>query len=307
MKLHVPALAKIAAGIDDDKTHAQAVAELVKIAKTEQPQARGIVGDWTVVEKNADRTVRRRVISTEVKDRSGDRMMVDGWDLTNYHANPVILLNHDRKGLSVGKSMVTKDLAGRELFATAEAPPKGVYPMADVVWGLVEFGTMKASSVGFRPTVYTIPKSEGERKELGLGPTGVFYRQQELTEWSVVTVPDNQQAVERGLKDLVDQGHIKAEQAQAFDERVLRATERDILKRLGISVGVESPEREKTIEEQLAGMQAALERVIVEKIEALGGRLAAGKAAPLPDVERRDYTALMGAINLTIQRLNGGK
>jgi hypothetical protein len=44
------------------------------------------------------------VISTASVDRYGDTVAVDGWKLTNFRKNPVVLWMHDNTMLPVGKA-----------------------------------------------------------------------------------------------------------------------------------------------------------------------------------------------------------
>jgi len=45
------------------------------------------------------------VISTDAVDRDGDIIEVDGWEIDNYLANPVVLWAHDYRGVPVGRAL----------------------------------------------------------------------------------------------------------------------------------------------------------------------------------------------------------
>src|SRR3979490_2369715 len=42
------------------------------------------------------------IISTEVTDRAGEIVKQDGWDLTHYKNNPIVLWGHDYYSLPIG-------------------------------------------------------------------------------------------------------------------------------------------------------------------------------------------------------------
>ena len=44
------------------------------------------------------------VISTGAVDRDRDTIAVDGWDLSNYRKNPVVLFAHDYSSLPIGRT-----------------------------------------------------------------------------------------------------------------------------------------------------------------------------------------------------------
>jgi HK97 family phage major capsid protein/HK97 family phage prohead protease len=125
------------------------------------------------------------VASTEDEDRMSDRVLVSGWDLANYRRNPVVLLNHDRSSLPVGRGRAY--VVGKQLMLDAsfdEGDPRG----QDVVRKL-DAGVLNAVSVGFLARRVTPNK---------LG--GVDVLEAELTEVSVVTVPANPNAVLQSVR-----------------------------------------------------------------------------------------------------------
>src|SRR5579884_4075016 len=131
-------------------------------------------------------TVRRATftISTGDVDREGDTIDPNGWDLENYRKNPVVLFGHDYKSLPIAKA-IDVHVTPRGLVATAEFPPPGVHPQADQVWGLMQFGLLNATSVGFRPI----------EREYDHQRKGWNYLRQELLEFSIVPVPANANAL----------------------------------------------------------------------------------------------------------------
>lgn len=119
-------------------------------------------------------------ISTDGIDRDKDVISIDGWDVTSYKQNPVVLFGHDYHSLPVGKSISIvsgkKSLDAEVEFASAE-----IYPFAETVRRMVAGGFLNAASVGFKPKKYAYNE---ERR-------GVDVLESELLEWSIVPVPAN--------------------------------------------------------------------------------------------------------------------
>ena len=127
-------------------------------------------------------------ISTDSKDRDNDIIRQDGWDLTSYVKNPVVLLNHKSNELPVAKC-VGIGVEDGKLKATIEFVP-ATYPIvgdtAEAVFQLCKSGYMNATSVGFRPLKWDWSDGDDD---------GIVYTRQELLEFSIVSVPSNPQAL----------------------------------------------------------------------------------------------------------------
>lgn len=138
------------------------------------------------------------VASAELADRYGDVILVTGefrgkrygagWQLGEFHANPVLLAFHNAKAPAVGAVEAWRDDAARRLMARVT--------FADTTLGrelahLYSERVMRAFSVGFLPAhgkVYE-PESDAERRAWGLGPGGLLFAEQALLELSAVNVP----------------------------------------------------------------------------------------------------------------------
>jgi HK97 family phage prohead protease len=138
-------------------------------------------------------------ISTGAVDRDRDTVSVDGWNLDNYRKNPVVLWAHDYSSLPVGRAETIIARNG-QLVARMEFVPKEISPFAEAVRQLVEGGWVKATSVGFRPTEWTINEDRG----------GFDFKRQELLEFSIVPVPSNPEALIQASAAGVDITPIKA-------------------------------------------------------------------------------------------------
>lgn len=123
----------------------------------------------------------RVICSSESVDRSGEIVVQDGIDLSNYLNNPVVLWQHDARE-PIGRS-IDIGLSAGQLVATVEFAPAGVSAEADKICGLVKAGVINAVSIGFTP-METEPLDKANPKK---GPQK--YLKSELCELSFVSVP----------------------------------------------------------------------------------------------------------------------
>ncbi len=114
------------------------------------------------------------IISTMDVDRHGESVDVNGWDLTHYKTNGVVLWAHDYGGLPIGvcTSIATQD---GKLRAQGKFVPGDANPFAQQVRKLYDFGAVKATSVGF----------------IAEETNGNVITKAELLEFSFVPVPAN--------------------------------------------------------------------------------------------------------------------
>lgn len=124
--------------------------------------------------------IRDVVGSSGAMDRHGDRVNPDGWDLANFKKNPVIFVNHDSRGLPIGKAINVRMKNGQLLF---DIQFSKTLPKAQEVWGLVKEKIMQAWSVGF--IVLEWGKAGGDYS----------IEKQELLELSIVGIPANPEAM----------------------------------------------------------------------------------------------------------------
>lgn len=118
------------------------------------------------------------IISTEDVDRQGEIVMQNGWDLTHYKNNPVVLFAHDYSQLPIGCAdevyVENKKLIAKGRFASAEANP-----VAQQCRKLYDEKILRTTSVGF------IPREMDGNK----------ITKAELLEFSLVPVPANPNAL----------------------------------------------------------------------------------------------------------------
>ncbi len=131
-------------------------------------------------------------ISTEEVDRDSDTLSADGWELTNYQHNPVVLWAHQYGAPPIARA-TTVWVQDRELHAIDHFAEREVYPFADTIFQLVKGGYLNAASVGFLPISFERldPNSQDEARADRGRMGGVDFTEQELLEHSIVPVPSN--------------------------------------------------------------------------------------------------------------------
>ena len=135
------------------------------------------------------------MVSTEAIDRDGDIIRAAGGRFDNYLKNPVVLLGHDYHDLPVAKTIEIIVLPGKGVRVTFQFPEWGLYEKADTTRKLWDAGFLNAASIGFVPV-----------KSINLNPSEPWgpkeFVEWELLEWSIVTVPANQEALRLALDNI---------------------------------------------------------------------------------------------------------
>lgn len=138
-------------------------------------------------------------ISTSAVDRDGEVLEPKGLFSKNYEKNPIVLFNHNSMALPIGKcvSLVRgeKDITAKTVFAERpkDYPPDAEW-LPDTVLSLFQQGMLNSFSVGFNPIDMPRSASPKDVEKFGEGVRRVFGKW-ELLEYSVVTIPANQEAV----------------------------------------------------------------------------------------------------------------
>jgi HK97 family phage prohead protease len=185
------------------------VPTVLDLADWKQRVQGGDDGTQTIVRKqavaNAEDIGERRIkftISTGDVDRENDRLRSDGWVLTAYRKNPVVMFAHDYKQLPVARAISIEEEDGR-LVSTAEFATADLNPFADTVYRMIKGGFLNAVSVGFRPQKFKSAERDNGRQ-------GFDFEEQELLEYSVVPIPANPHALIAASKDGIDVEPITA-------------------------------------------------------------------------------------------------
>jgi HK97 family phage prohead protease len=122
------------------------------------------------------------VISTSDVDRQGDSVKQDGWDLSFYKMNPIVLWAHDYAMLPIGMA-TSIEIKDGKLIAEGKFAPAEANPFAQQVRKLYDLGMINTTSVGFIPKEYDGQKSSK------------LIAKAELLEFSFVPVPANPYAL----------------------------------------------------------------------------------------------------------------
>ena len=103
-----------------------------------------------------DSRTRKFIISTNAKDRHGTVLNVKKWNLKNYKKNPIVGYAHDIYGgmcsspdpdkiIGTGKVYLEDDL----LMGEVTFEPADINEFAEKILKNVDFGTLRATSLGF--------------------------------------------------------------------------------------------------------------------------------------------------------------
>ena len=149
------------------------------------------------------------VASDGTRDSAGTVLNQDNWDLKRFNSNGVIGYQHKVYGgwddtdnpdniIGKGHAYIEESNGKKRLLVDVEFEPEGMNELADKVYRKLEFGTLKAVSVGFMPLGGDFGK--GEESADGSKPT-YYYRGQELVEVSVVNIPANPNALRRSMEE----------------------------------------------------------------------------------------------------------
>lgn len=204
------------------------------------------------------------VISTEDPDRDGDIVKANGIDLEDYQKNPVVLFAHDSRSLPIGVSLKVykqaKQTKAVVMFFDDQIDNTGT---SETIYRYVVAGGIKGASIGFRTIKARYPEAK-EAEELGMGKYGVIFEKIALLEWSVVTIPANQNALRsKGLSD----ANIKG----LKDLGVVSEDEEE----LGIDDVLEDDEQSKKLDEAIILLKALSDRlnVIDEKVKDIESKM----------------------------------
>jgi len=155
----------------------------------------------------------RWTLSDQSVDRIGDTIDPNGWDLTAYKENPVILWSHDSSAPPIGRMhgpwVINGQLVGDIEFADAST-----YAFADDVFRLVQGGFIKAGSVGFLPTEY---RFSGDKNR----PGGIDFIRQELLEFSITPVPANANALVQAQAKGLNAGVLRGTRSGGASPRIV--------------------------------------------------------------------------------------
>ncbi|GAN84045.1 HK97 family phage prohead protease [Novacetimonas hansenii] len=150
-----------------------------------------ITKDYEILNSDTGSTF---IITNDSMDRDNDIVDANGLDISNYLKNPVVLWGHDSSELPIGKCVnieqVDNGWQATVEFAPSDYPYNGA--KAESIRRSIKDGFLNAVSIGFIPLEWDF------NEEGGLNITKA-----ELTEFSIVSIPSNRDAlvITRSLDD----------------------------------------------------------------------------------------------------------
>jgi HK97 family phage prohead protease len=160
----------------------------------------------TLRDRGSEDNIREFVISNEVEDRHETIIKLSGWDLDQYQRNPVVMYAHAANripdpDLVIGRGKTWFE--GDKLIGSVEFEPGN--PLAEKVMKKIDSGFLRATSVGFFPVEW-----RWGDKEKGEDPAKFYFTRQVLTEFSIVPVGSNPDALKRDLDEFMEKIEIES-------------------------------------------------------------------------------------------------
>jgi len=151
-----------------------------------------------------DDLTREFIISTERKDSHGTVIRMDGWQLEDFNRAGAFYYQHQTTGGFLTDSNpdnalgpATARAEGSILIGVGKFETEDINPLAEKIRKKVDYGTMRATSVGFMP----IAGRWGDEKR-DEDPTTYYFTSQRLAEWSIVHVPSNPDAIKKSMESM---------------------------------------------------------------------------------------------------------
>lgn len=154
------------------------------------------------------------VASDDTKDSAGTVLNQDNWDLRRFNSNGVIGYQHkvyggwddtDNPDNVIGKGVAY--IEDKKLMVDITFEPADINPLADKIYKKIQFGSLRAVSVGFLPI---------GRGRFGEDSETYYFAGQELLEVSVVNIPANPNALKKSLE--AETAYLEAERKRLMEE-----------------------------------------------------------------------------------------
>lgn len=202
------------------------------------------------------------LISDNTKDRGRDVVPIKSWELDNYNKNGIVLYMHSRSDkngtlledtyrmLGPGKVYIEDG----KLMGLNKFEPKELNPLAHTIKGKVDFGTIKAVSVG-----YDLKEGHWGKKSDDEDPDYFYFDKAELLEFSIVDIPMNPNALAKmngdswsDVKAKFPKPETKEKTKSDINVNIDTDTLKDVLKK-NTSQHAEMTEDEQRIDEAFIG------------------------------------------------------
>lgn len=171
------------------------------------------------------------VISDNTKDRHNTILDVDGWHLDNFNKNGIVGYQHDVYGedqanpdsvIGIGRAEVRDG----KLIGIVKFEPEEINPLAEKIFKKVQFGTLKATSVGFNPL------EQGEFRKMEDSDSEIYhYGKRDLLEFSIVNIPSNPNAV-RSIEKIESERLTLPEKIEKPNTLNLKRKQLDLLEKI---------------------------------------------------------------------------
>ncbi len=141
------------------------------------------------------------VISSEAVDSYNTVFTEAGWDFTRYNANPVVTYQHDDHSSDPDMVIGTSEIRieGGKVIAKITFEDFEDNAVAKKVFRKVKNNILRGASI--RADIKDGRMGEQARGE---DPSVVYFTNQELVAWSIVTLPSNSEALKRNVESLED-------------------------------------------------------------------------------------------------------
>mgnify|MGYP003149101926 CR=1 FL=1 len=182
-------------------------------------------------EIDVDNRTAEFIISDNTKDRHNTILDVDGWHLDNYNKNGIVGYQHDVYGedqanpdsvIGIGKA----EIRDGKLIGIVKFEPEEINPLAEKIFKKVQFGTLKATSVGFNPL------EQGEFRKMEDSDSEIYhYGKRDLLEFSIVNIPSNPNAV-RSIEKIESERLTLPEKIEKPNTLNLKRKQLDLLEKI---------------------------------------------------------------------------
>lgn len=162
------------------------------------------IADFRVMKSDDDDRTREFIISTSRRDSHGTIIPIDKWELDDFNRAGAFYYQH-QTGAGIftdanpdyALGPATARVHGSELIGVGKFEPKELNELAEKIMGKVDYGTMRATSVGFMPK-----GGHWGNERNGEDPESYYFDGQQLKEWSIVHIPSNPDAIKKALEPM---------------------------------------------------------------------------------------------------------
>jgi phage head maturation protease len=146
--------------------------------------------------------VAKVTISNERVDSYDSTLAVDGWDVSDFQRNPVVLYAHDQSGVPVGRDIGVHTRAGVDgaagaLIGVTRFVSEELDPFGAKIARFVQAGILRTTSVGFEPLEFEIAEDR-DTGDSWFAP--IDFTRQRLREYSWCAVPANPDCLVDGAR-----------------------------------------------------------------------------------------------------------